>query len=89
LPKFSRHTLKALRCPELAEDVSENRIAIPAYIGAGQNGRENPARTGYASESLSAISGMSGHQVVRNALLWFLILPSILFFRESLIRQKR
>lgn len=53
--------------PELAEDVSENRIALPDYIGASQNGRENPARTGYASRIPVGSFGHERASSFRNA----------------------
>jgi hypothetical protein len=66
-PVFPAYSHGILAVPELAEDISENRIAIPAFIGAGQNGRENHAGTGYASRVAVGNIGHERGSSFRNA----------------------
>lgn len=53
--------------PGLREDISENRIAMPSFMGAGENDPKNPFRAGSASRSAIAKSGNQQASNFRNA----------------------
>lgn len=74
--------------PELAEDVSENRIAMPTFIGTGQSGLKNFSKTGIIAGGSSDRSQREQASSFRNAVSLVFNTPFNLIFSKVFKQSK-